>query len=149
MTRPPISLRAPIGPEDVERLRAGDQVLLSGIVYTARGAGPSTLEPSKAPPPSWGSGSARQRWSRFPSWAPRRSTGWSSRDSPWWSSTTSPGATCTRKGRRSIEWLVPSISSIVHASRESVFASGNYHYLDLSTPYIEAKRFLGGLRGTN
>jgi len=38
MTRPPISLRAPIGPEDVERLRAGDQVLLSGIVYTARDA---------------------------------------------------------------------------------------------------------------
>lgn len=38
MTRPPISLRAPLGPDDVERLRAGDQVLLSGIVYTARDA---------------------------------------------------------------------------------------------------------------
>ena len=38
MTRPPIALRAPLGPDDVERLRAGDQVLLSGIVYTARDA---------------------------------------------------------------------------------------------------------------
>src|SRR5437879_12513152 len=38
MTRPPISLRAPLAPDDVERLRAGDQVLLPGIVYTARDA---------------------------------------------------------------------------------------------------------------
>jgi len=38
MTRPPIRLRSPLGPEDVERLRAGDQILLSGILYTARDA---------------------------------------------------------------------------------------------------------------
>lgn len=38
MTRPPIALHAPFGVEDAERLRAGDEVLLSGIVYTARDA---------------------------------------------------------------------------------------------------------------
>ena len=33
-----IRLNAPLGTEDVRRLRAGDQVLLSGTVYTARDA---------------------------------------------------------------------------------------------------------------
>jgi fumarate hydratase subunit beta len=32
----PVPLRAPMEPADVERLRAGDEVLLSGVVYTAR-----------------------------------------------------------------------------------------------------------------
>jgi fumarate hydratase subunit beta len=36
--RTPLALRAPFGPAEVERLRAGDEVLLSGIVYTARDA---------------------------------------------------------------------------------------------------------------
>jgi fumarate hydratase subunit beta len=36
--RKPIPLRAPIELGDVERLRAGDEILLSGVVYTARDA---------------------------------------------------------------------------------------------------------------
>jgi len=34
----PISLRAPFGPEEAARLRAGDEILLSGVVFTARDA---------------------------------------------------------------------------------------------------------------
>ncbi|HYM90077.1 MAG TPA: fumarate hydratase C-terminal domain-containing protein, partial [bacterium] len=34
----PIPLRVPFGPEAADRLRAGDEVLLSGVVFTARDA---------------------------------------------------------------------------------------------------------------
>jgi fumarate hydratase subunit beta len=34
----PMHLRAPFGPEEAARLRAGDEVLLSGVVFTARDA---------------------------------------------------------------------------------------------------------------
>lgn len=34
----PIALRAPLAVADVDRLRAGDEILLSGVVYTARDA---------------------------------------------------------------------------------------------------------------
>ena len=34
----PVALRAPLGEEEVKRLRAGDEVLLSGVLYTARDA---------------------------------------------------------------------------------------------------------------
>lgn len=34
----PIRLTTPISPEDVRNLRAGDQVLLSGVIYTGRDA---------------------------------------------------------------------------------------------------------------
>jgi len=34
----PIPLRVPFGPEGADRLRAGDEVLLSGVVFTARDA---------------------------------------------------------------------------------------------------------------
>ena len=37
-TKPPIQLRAPFGELEAQALRAGDDVLLSGIVYTARDA---------------------------------------------------------------------------------------------------------------
>ncbi len=36
--RKPIVLRTPLSPADVERLRVGDEVLLSGVVFTARDA---------------------------------------------------------------------------------------------------------------
>jgi fumarate hydratase subunit beta len=36
--KPPIRLRTPFSEKDVQSLRAGDEVLLSGIVYTARDA---------------------------------------------------------------------------------------------------------------
>jgi fumarate hydratase subunit beta len=36
--KPPIRLRAPFSEEDGQALRAGDEVLLSGVVYTARDA---------------------------------------------------------------------------------------------------------------
>ncbi len=36
--KPPTRLRAPFSEKDVQALRAGDEVLLSGIVYTARDA---------------------------------------------------------------------------------------------------------------
>ena len=38
MTRTPFALRAPFGPDEAKRLRTGDQVLLSGTVFTARDA---------------------------------------------------------------------------------------------------------------
>ena len=34
----PAALTTPLAPADVERLRAGDEVLLSGVIYTARDA---------------------------------------------------------------------------------------------------------------
>jgi fumarate hydratase subunit beta len=34
----PTALAAPLPPRDIERLRAGDEVLLSGVIYTARDA---------------------------------------------------------------------------------------------------------------
>ena len=34
----PAALTTPLAPPDVERLRAGDEVLLSGVIYTARDA---------------------------------------------------------------------------------------------------------------
>lgn len=37
-TTPPIQLRAPFGEKEAQALRAGDEVLLSGIVFTARDA---------------------------------------------------------------------------------------------------------------
>jgi fumarate hydratase subunit beta len=38
LPKPPIQIRAPFSEKDAEALRAGDEVLLSGIVYTARDA---------------------------------------------------------------------------------------------------------------
>jgi fumarate hydratase subunit beta len=38
MTRGCIRLRAPFAPDEGERLSAGDQVLISGVIYTARDA---------------------------------------------------------------------------------------------------------------
>ena len=37
-TKPPRQLRAPFSEDEAEVLRAGDEVLLSGVVYTARDA---------------------------------------------------------------------------------------------------------------
>lgn len=34
----PVALTTPLAPADVKRLRAGDEVLLSGVIYTARDA---------------------------------------------------------------------------------------------------------------
>lgn len=38
MSREPVSLRTPLSMEDIESLRTGDVVLLSGALFTARDA---------------------------------------------------------------------------------------------------------------
>jgi len=43
LTSKPISLNTPLGDEEIESLRAGDRVLLSGTLYTARDAAHARL----------------------------------------------------------------------------------------------------------
>lgn len=38
MERTPLPISSPLGPEIIEKLRAGDQVLVTGVIYTARDA---------------------------------------------------------------------------------------------------------------